>query len=88
MQVSSISVEDISKLKSFESDRKAFASEKSEFEKTRNNELKQIEKDKLKNIEKDQLLKEKDERISRLIEELKFKDSKIEELNCKLSNSL
>ena len=39
-------------------------------------------------IEKDQLLKGRDERISQLIEELKIKSAKIEELNRKFANTM
>lgn len=81
--VTSISVDDINRLRTFEADRKAFVIEKSELDKARSNELKQYEKDKLRLVEKDRLVKDKDERISQLIDELKAKTTKIEELTRK-----
>ena len=72
-QVSLISAEDVNKLITLELDRKAFASEKSEFEKARSISLKQIEKYKIKVDDSERLLKEKDKQINQLTEELKNK---------------
>ena len=72
-QVSLISAEDVNKLITLELDRKAFAYEKSEFEKAKNISLKQIEKYKIKVDESERLLKEKDKQINQLTEELKNK---------------
>ena len=83
MLVTSISVDDINRLRTLEADRKAFVVEKSELDKARSNELKQYEKDKLRLVEKDRLVKDKDERISQLLDELKARTAKIEELTRK-----
>ena len=68
-----IFAEDVNKLITLELDRKAFAYEKSEFEKAISISLKQIEKHKVKVDDCERLLKEKDKQINQLTEELKNK---------------